>query len=314
MTRMACPKDGMPLSPGSQNNGTNLKMTVIDKEYEEKESFLSYEVRKTMWPMKLTNKLVQPQDGRASIILNLVTTIIVIPTPTQVKLAQQFNQMSIETAPTFLVFLNSEYEPCLGTLIHKQWVLTAAHCFLPFLEINVAASKENFQNKMGNLRPTFIVQHPDFTRDSAEHDLMLIKLNHPVELKDQVKLVVLPNTTNDRRGEKCTVSGWGWEWRNFNPEPDIQINQTVFWFSNDDCQESLVRKIPIKITENMFCAGSSLENTHSCKELDAVPILCQNQLHGILSWSAGCILKGDIGYYTKVSCYKDWIHKVIHSN
>ncbi|XP_053071442.1 uncharacterized protein LOC106979711 isoform X5 [Acinonyx jubatus] len=37
---MACPKDGMPLSPGSQNNGTNLKMTVIDKEYEEKESFL----------------------------------------------------------------------------------------------------------------------------------------------------------------------------------------------------------------------------------------------------------------------------------
>ncbi|XP_053071441.1 uncharacterized protein LOC106979711 isoform X4 [Acinonyx jubatus] len=113
---MACPKDGMPLSPGSQNNGTNLKMTVIDKEYEEKESFLSflsggscdlqtvnprphspdaalcsftrvaafptppparrrgsqssYEVRKTLWPMKLTNKLVQPQDGRASIILN----------------------------------------------------------------------------------------------------------------------------------------------------------------------------------------------------------------------------------------------------
>lgn len=86
--------------------------------------------------------------------------------------------------------------------------------FSRFLEINIATSKENFQNKMGDLRPMLTVQHPDFTRDSAEHDLMLIKLNHPLELKDQVKLVVLPNTTNERRGEMCTVSGWGWEWKN----------------------------------------------------------------------------------------------------
>lgn len=48
-------------------------------------------------------------------------------------------------------------------------------------------------------------------------------------------------------------------------DPDIEVNQTVFWFSNEICQESPIRKFPVKITENMFCAGSSLESSHSCK-------------------------------------------------
>ncbi|XP_019517890.1 PREDICTED: serine protease 58-like [Hipposideros armiger] len=184
-----------------------------------------------------------------------------------------------------------------------------------FLKIDMAASKEEvFRNKTESLRPMLTVQYPNFTRDSAEHDLMLIKLKQPLKLNSQVKLVALPNTTDDRRGDTCTVSGWGWKWENSNTDPDIQINQTVFWFSDEYCQESPVRQIPVKITENMFCAGSSLESAHTCKEMAAAPILCQNQLQGILSWSDGCILRGDIGYYTKVAHYTDWILKVIHTN
>lgn len=77
-----------------------------------------------------------------------------------------------------------------------------------------ASEEEIFQNKMGNLRPMLAIQHPNFTRDSAEHDLMLIKLKHPLKLNNQVKLVALPNTMDDRRGDMCTVSGWGWAWKN----------------------------------------------------------------------------------------------------
>lgn len=85
-------------------------------------------------------------------------------------------------------------------------------CFR-FLEIDIAASEEEgFLNAMGNLKSKLTIQHPNFTRDSAEHDLMLIKLMHPV---NHVKLVDLPNPADVRRGDTCTVSGWGWAWENF---------------------------------------------------------------------------------------------------
>lgn len=85
-----------------------------------------------------------------------------------------------------------------------------------FLEIDIAASSDEGFLKIGrNLRAMLTVQHPNFTRDSSEHDLMLVKLIKPLKPNDEVKLANLPTSTEDRREDTCTVSGWGWSWENF---------------------------------------------------------------------------------------------------
>lgn len=48
-------------------------------------------------------------------------------------------------------------------------------------------------------------------------------------------------------------------------KPDVKIKQTVSCFSNEYCEDSPIGKMPVKITENMFCAGLSLESKHTCK-------------------------------------------------
>ncbi|XP_058156478.1 serine protease 58-like [Dasypus novemcinctus] len=251
-----------------------------------------------------------------TILTMTVTTITAPLAPAEEKSDQQIHQTNTGMiAPNFLVFLNLQHEPCLGTLIHKQWILTAAHCYLPFFHISIAALKEDhFQNKMGILVPTLTIRHPNFTMNSVEHDLMLIKVKNPIMLNDEIKLAVLPNSTDNRIGSKCTVSGWTWTWKKSFRIREIQKNLEVVWYSDDDCQLSLIREFPLQITENIFCAGSAPDDTLSCQEVAAAPILCQNQLQGILSWSDGCALTGDVSYYTKVSHYTDWILQVIHTN
>ena len=79
--------------------------------------------------------------------------------------------------------------------------------------MEIAISDERFQKRMEGLRPMLIIPHPSFKQDSAEHDIVLIKLTRPLKLNDQVKLAALPSPTTNRMDD-CAVFGWGWSWQN----------------------------------------------------------------------------------------------------
>ncbi|NXH23441.1 TRYP protein, partial [Bucco capensis] len=55
---------------------------------------------------------------------------------------------------------------------------------------------------------TKAIPHPAFNPSTLDNDLMLLKLNQPVELGSAVSLLPLPRRCAPA-GATCLVSGWG---------------------------------------------------------------------------------------------------------
>ena len=246
----------------------------------------------------------------------------------------------------WMVQLRTETEGlCGGSLISRQWVLTAAHCLdkisklrfsSVFYEgtdgINIEIADENkFVHESYN---------PEVPPKYA-FDVALIKFNEKRQFSNILHAVCLWNASFEARGIQMdkiygtgkfgVVTGWG-------PRPgkrgfteklkQLQIETR----SDQDCMQSVKNKSHIDLI-NMFCAGSPSSDPKfyidTCKGDSGGPFVVEipnKENHyiqtGIVSFSDKdkgdeyeCGKPGRYGFYTKLNEeILSWINKIMTEN
>ncbi|QTA87266.1 DUF1986 domain-containing protein [Desulfonema magnum] len=211
---------------------------------------------------------------------------------------------------------------CAGSLVHSNWVVTAAHCAedihgdaLEPEDIEVVLGVHDLKNDIGEwIKVKRIISHPCYDKkNNWNADIALLELEETVSYP--TIRPVAGNAVLD--GKEAAVIGWGTTSARNDIFPEKLRQASVCIISNDICNKSYNQKLYYDdpITEYMMCAGRSEGGTDACRNDSGGPLVVPDgdtwKLAGIVSWGEGCAQPDFYGVYTRITAFLDFIYTYV---
>ncbi len=208
---------------------------------------------------------------------------------------------------------------CGGSIIMRQYVLTAAHCVTDDAGDSVAASQIRVYLGMHDRRylttrsqsRTVVSNtvHPSYNVDTYDYDIAVLKLNSPLTINTYVKTIRLAKGNESNlflAGNDVTVSGWGTTSYG-GSSPNILRKTTVDIISRSTCNR--INSYNGEITPRMLCAARTGKD--SCQGDSGGPLFLRDgsmfKQVGVVSFGIGCANPKYPGVYSHLGVLRNWV-------